>query len=652
MKAPALGPNILEGAPERAFLAAIVDSSDDAIVGKTLDGIVRSWNRGAERIFGYRADEVVGGPVKLLIPPDLHREEDEILERLGRGERIEHYETVRRRKDGTLFDASLTISPIRDDADRVVGASKILRDVTARRLAEAALRESEERFRTLADNIAQFAWMADPSGAVVWYNKRWFDYTGTTFEQMRGWGWQTVHHPEHLGRVVDKFRDCIRRGIVWEDTFPLRGADGAYRWFLSRAIPICDEASGEVVRWFGTNTDITERMAMEAALREAAQRKDEFLATLAHELRNPLAPIRHGLELLRRGGAEGEAAERVSATLERQTEHLVRLVDDLLDVSRITRGKVELRRERVELRRVVDAALELSRPHLDAAGVELTAELPSAPLWLAADPMRLAQVFANLLNNAAHYTPEGGRVRLVAEAVGGEVVVRVADTGAGIPRERLVSIFDLFVQGDDPSSSSKSGLGIGLTLVKALVELHRGRVEATSAGLGQGSEFVISLPGLAAPAAGDEVAEPAAAPAADLGPPAAEGRPLRVLVVDDNRDAADSLRDLLELLGHEAHAAYDGAAALVQGGRFEPDAVLLDLGMPGLDGYETARRLRGEPWGRGVLLIALTGWGQDGDRRRTRDAGFDHHLVKPTDIASLKSLLSQTPPEIGGAPSA
>jgi PAS domain S-box-containing protein len=625
----------------RTFLASIVESSDDAIVGKTLDGVILSWNRGAERLLGYRAGEAVGQSVRMLIPEDRQSEEDEILARLRLGESIEHYETVRRRRDGTLLDVSLTVSPVRDEDGRVVAASKVLRDVGARKRAEATLRESEERFRTLADNIAQFAWMADGDGELFWYNKRWYDYTGTTFEQMRGSGWQAVHHPDHLDRVAQKYRAAIRRGVEWEDTFPLRAADGTYRWFLSRAIPIRHELTREVLRWFGTNTDITDRIAMEQALRDADRRKDEFLATLAHELRNPLAPIRHGLELLRLGAAEGEAAQRLYATLERQTDHLVRLVDDLLDVSRITRGKVELRRGRLELRRIVAAAVEVSRPLLDGAGVELTVDLPAEPVWLKADPTRLAQVFANLLNNSAHHTPAGGRVRIAAEVRGGEVVVRVIDTGAGIAPERLERIFDLFEQGGGGRPGGMGGLGIGLTLVKSLAELHGGRVEARSAGVGQGSELTVTLPVLPPAEAGTGAVAPEDddEEAADA---AVDHQPLRVLVVDDNRDAADSLRELLDLLGHEAQAVFGGAAALAAGAELRPDVVLLDLGMPGMDGFETAQRLRHEPWGAGVVLIALTGWGQEQDRRRTHEAGFDHHLVKPTDLRQLERLLAET----------
>jgi len=639
--------NPLDRADDRAFLAALVNSSDDAIIGKTLDGRIRSWNPGAERLLGYRAEEAVGQPVTMLIPADRQDEEGEILSRLRRGERIDHYETVRRRKDGSPVQVSLTVSPVRDREGRIVGASKVMRDIGPRRRAEAMRRESEERFRTLADNIAQLAWMADGSGSIFWYNKRWFDYTGTTLDEMRGWGWQAVHHPDHVERVVARFRQHIQLGRVWEDTFPLRAADGTYRWFLSRAIPIRDPDSGEVSRWFGTNTDITERREMEEALRQADRRKDEFLATLAHELRNPLAPIRHGLELLRQAGAEGDEAQRIYATLERQSDHLVRLVDDLLDVSRITRGKVELRPVEVELAAVVESAVELSRPLLDEAGLALEVDLPARPLRLLADPTRLAQVLSNLLNNAAGHTPPGGDVRLSARRQDDRVVLRVVDSGTGIPVERLHRIFDLFEQGDGTSLRAAGGLGIGLTLVKSLVELHGGRVEARSDGVGKGSELIVTLPLLPASATAGATAAPAPAPAPapaeeDRAPaPSQARRGVRVLVVDDNRDAAVSLKDLLELLGHDAHATFDGASALATAGRLRPEVIVLDLGMPGLDGLETARRLRRLPWAEHLVLIALTGWGQEQDRRRTREAGFDHHLVKPADIGRLERLLAE-----------
>jgi PAS domain S-box-containing protein len=614
-----------------AFLAAIVDSSDDAIVGKTLDGVIRSWNRGAERIFGYRANEAVGRSITLIIPPDRLDEEKEILARLARGESIEHYETVRMAKGGRRVDVSLTVSPVRDAAGRIVGASKVARDVGARKQAELARRESEERFRALADNIAQLAWMADPGGRITWYNRRWFDYTGTTPEEMDGAGWWEILHPDHVARVRDRLLRSVATGQVWEDTFPLRGADGGYRWFLSRAVPIHGE-TGTVERWFGTHTDITERMEMEEALRQADRRKDEFLATLAHELRNPLAPIRTGIELLRQAGGDARLTARVQATLERQTAQLVRLVDDLLDVSRITSGKMDLQREDVELAGLVRSALEASAPQIDAKEQELVVALPEAPVWLDADPVRLSQVLANLLNNAAKYSPRRGRIELSAEVGDGEVTIEVADSGPGIPAPLRERIFDMFVQLPGDDGHFRSGLGIGLTLVKSLVEMHGGSVRAADRPGSTGSAFVVRLPRLARPPSTPE--ERPAGRAATAGPP------LRVLVVDDNLDAADTLRALLAARGHQVRAVYDGETALAAAAEIQPQLVLLDLGMPGLDGYETAQRLR-HAHATPPVLVAVTGWGQRADRRRVRAAGFDHHLVKPADLGALQAILDQ-----------
>ena len=288
----------------KARLAAIVESSDDAIITKGLDGVITTWNTGAERLFGYIAQEAIGQPITMLIPPDRRDEEPTIIERLRRGERVDHFETIRMRKDGSLLDISLTISPVKDLDGRIVGASKVARDITERKQIEQALRESEERFRMLADNMAQLAWTCDKLGNVTWYNQRWLDYTGLSFEEMREWGWTKCHHPDHVDRVVASVTRSRDSGEVWEDTFPLRGKDGQYRWFLSRAIPILDE-QGKILRWFGTNTDVTEQLAAEEVLREADRRKNEFLAMLAHELRNPLAPIRNALQILRvKGGDE------------------------------------------------------------------------------------------------------------------------------------------------------------------------------------------------------------------------------------------------------------------------------------------------------------------------------------------------------------
>ena len=364
-------------------------------------------------------------------------------------------------------------------------------------------------------------------------------------------------------------------------------------------------------------------------LREADRRKDEFLASLAHELRNPLAPIRSGVQILRMTGAESKS-QTVLPMMERQLQHMTRLLDDLLDVSRISRGKIALRHERIDLRNVVEAAVEASRPLIEQMGHAFIVSAPSEPAFLNADPVRFAQILSNLLHNAAKYTPPGGRIVLKAEHHGDEVEVSIADNGIGIPAESLESIFDLFTQVGSQSSHSQGGLGIGLSLAKGLVALHGGTIEVRSEGLGRGSEFRVRLP-------------TRLTRQTDSAMPASTDKPhrrLKILVVDDNRDAAASLSMVLELIGHEVMAAYDGESAVRLADEFRPQMVLLDLGMPNVNGYEACRRIRDYAWGAEMTLIAVTGWGQEEDRRRSAAAGFDGHLVKPVSPEALEQLSS------------
>jgi signal transduction histidine kinase/CheY-like chemotaxis protein/PAS domain-containing protein len=380
--------------------------------------------------------------------------------------------------------------------------------------------------------------------------------------------------------------------------------------------------------------ELVERIRFEQALQEADRRKNEFLATLAHELRNPLAPIRNAVQILLLKGPPEPDLKWGREVIDRQVQHLARLLDDLLDVSRISYGKLELRKERVELAAMVQSAVETSRPLLDKGGQELTIALPAKPVYLDADPVRLAQVFANLLNNAAKYTEPGGHIRLTAERQGSDVVVSVQDDGIGIPAEMLPRLFEIFSQAERVPELSQGGLGIGLSLVKGLVELHGGRVEARSDGPGTGSAFTVRLPVVV------EKAVPEKAPRCEEGGPAGVAK-YRLLIVDDLRDSADSLAMLLRMMGHEVQTAYDGEEAVVAAEQFKPEAVLLDLGMPKLNGYDACRSIRQQPWGREMYLIALTGWGQEDDRRHTEEAGFNHHLVKPVVPAALMKLLAE-----------
>jgi PAS domain S-box-containing protein len=618
----------------KARLAAIVESSDDAIISKGLDGIITSWNTSAERLFGYTAQEAIGQSITMLIPADRRDEVPKIIERLKRGERVDHFETKRVRKDGTLLDISLTISPLKESSGRIIGASKVARDITERKRAEQALRESEERFRMLADNMAQLAWTCDKLGNATWYNRRWLEYTGQTFDDMRDWGWTKCHHPDHVDRVVASVTRSRETGEVWEDTFPLRGKDGQYRWFLSRAVPIRD-TDGSILRWFGTNTDVTDQLAAEEALREADRRKNEFLAMLAHELRNPLAPIRNAVQILRLAGGD-EPIRSVCDTMERQVNQLVRMVDDLLDVNRISRGKIELRIGRTELAPIVHHAVESVRPIIENKGHDLSVTMPSHPVYLDADPARMAQVLGNLLNNACKFTPNGGRITLDAEQQADHVVIRVRDNGIGIAGDQLARIFEMFTQVDTSLERSVSGLGIGLTLVKKLVEMHNGTVEAHSDGIAQGSEFVVRLP--------ISIAAPDPHTAVPLVSETVTTIPRRILVVDDNRDSAKTLAMLLKLTGHQTHIAFDGLEAIAAAESIRPDVVLLDIGLPKLNGYEAAITIREQPWGKDMRLVAVTGWGQDDDRQKSKDAGFDAHVVKPIEHAVLTKLLAELMP--------
>jgi signal transduction histidine kinase len=373
------------------------------------------------------------------------------------------------------------------------------------------------------------------------------------------------------------------------------------------------------------------RLALDVAQR-ADRLKDEFLATLAHELRNPLSSINNAVQVLRRGGLAGPELQWSREVIDRQVGHLTRLIDDLLDVNRITRGTLELRKDEAELSQVLQEAVESSRPLIDRHGHQLILSLPDEPIHLEADLIRLVQVFTNLLNNATKYTPQGGQISLSAERDGSELRVRVRDTGIGVAPDQLPRLFEMFYQADRSLERAQGGLGIGLTLVQRLVELHGGRVEARSDGIGHGSEFVVHLP-VSTPRAGDGLP-------AELSGGAVERGGRRILVVDDNRDSADGLALLLELGGDEVRTAYDGLAALEAAAQFRPEAVLMDIGMPALNGYDAARRIREQPWGRDVVLIALTGWGQEEDRRLSLEAGFDVHLTKPVDHRALAKLLA------------
>lgn len=615
---------------DRGLLAAIIEGSQDAIVSKSLDGIIQSWNRGAERLFGYTAEEMIGRSIRRIIPPDRLREEDEILSRLRRGERIDHFDTVRVTKSGTLIDISLTISPIHDGAGRVVGASKVARDITARKRTELALRESEERFTRFMDSLPGLAWIKDQSGRYVFANRAVERPFGIRVDDMQGRSDEELFSRDVALQFKENDRLALSSdtGIQVIESMP--HDDGVHHCIVSK-FPIHVAGGSRFVG--GVAIDITERLRVEEALREADRRKDEFLATLAHELRNPLAPIRNGLEVLRLGGLNAGAGTRILEMMERQVGHMVRLVDDLLEVSRISRGSIELKKERIALGTVITHAVETSMPFIEARGHDLEVVVPAEEIMIEGDLIRLSQVFSNLLNNAAKFTSRGGKIGLSVVSHRGEVTIAVCDNGAGIPTSMLTHIFEMFTQVH--TGRGEGGLGIGLNLARTLISMHSGSIEAHSDGPGKGSKFVVKLPRADALGTG---AEAERANGALCNEP--ELKSQRIIAVDDNRDSADSLGMLLKFLGAEVEVAYDGRTALDKVRSLRPTVVLLDLGMPGMDGYEVARRIREEPESKGVTLIALTGWGQEDDRSRAKEAGFDHHLVKPVDIGELQALLN------------
>ena len=614
-------------------LAAIVESSQDAIISKTLDSVIRTWNAGAERIFGYRAEEAVGRPITLLIPPERLNEEQEILARLSRGERIEHYETVRMAKDGRRLNISLTVSPLHDAEGHVIGASKIARDVTGRKQAEEALQTSELRFRTLTAHAPVGIFQTDREGNCLFVNECWCDMAGLSPEEARGQGWTRALHPDDRERVFHEWYAAAEMGQPFASEYRFRTPGGKVTWIQGRAVALRGEA-GQVSGYIGTLTDITERREAVEALREADRRKDEFLALLAHELRNPLAPLRNGLQVMRLAPGDTNVIARTRDMMDRQLSHMVRLIDDLLDVSRISQNKMELRRSRVLLADVVSSAVETARPALEAAGHKLTVSLPPEPVHLDADVTRLAQVFGNLLNNSAKYTERGGHIWLTATREGDQISVAVRDTGIGIPPSALPKIFDMFSQVDRSIERSTGGLGIGLALVKGLVEMHGGTVGAASPGQGQGSTFTVRLPVL------KDQEESLPGTLAE-GLPDSAGSKRRILVVDDNQDSAASMAMMLQLLGDEVRTAHDGIEAVELAEQFRPQVVLMDIGMPRLNGYEATRRIREQPWGRDMAVIALTGWGQEVDRAKSKEAGCDGHLVKPVNLPDLEKLLGE-----------
>ena len=799
----------------RAGLAAIVDSSDDSIIGTLLDGRITSWNASAERIFGYHRSEALGQPISIIIPPDRLDEVAQVSDRVLGGEAVKLFDTVRMRKEGRPIHISLTVSPVKDARGRVIGTSRIARDMSEQKRVMEALRASEEEFHQMAETVPDILFTARPDGSTDYTSQRFYDYTGMPKGAAEGFGWTSALHPDDAQRARERWLQSVHTGEPYEIEYRFRAADGTYRWFVGRSRPIPD-SEGRIVKWFGACTDIEElkraqqererllhaeqiahaqaaaalsklrrlqsvtdsalpestlnemlhellerlrsalqgdtatvlllesdggplrpvasvglekeveanipiplgrgaagtiavsdggliindlstievispilhqrirslvgaplkiegrvtgvihvgsvtprdfteehldlirlvahraalaiertrlhqdeRVAREAA-EQANRAKDEFLAMLGHELRNPLGVLSSSMHLLDHCDAGAQPALRAREIMARQLNHLVRMVDDLLDVARVTTGKIELRRQATNIAESMKMCVNALEEQLSRYQVKVEAE----PVWVEGDPTRLEQISTNLLSNAIKYTPPGGSIRISVTPEGNDAVMRVEDAGVGISPELLPRIFDAFVQDQHGLDRSRGGLGIGLTLVRRLVEMHAGTVQAASPGAGQGSVFTVRLPRIPPPA-------PSTGPA---------GQSLngsirrRVLIVEDNADARESLRAVLELSGHEVHEAEDGPGGVAKALAVQPDLALIDIGLPSLNGYEVARQIRSAPAGRGIVLVALTGYSQPRDRQQAQEAGFDAHLVKPVDFARLNELIATAGP--------
>ncbi|HEV7138249.1 MAG TPA: PAS domain S-box protein [Steroidobacteraceae bacterium] len=788
-----------------AHMAAIVESSDDAIVSKTLDGVIRSWNAGAQRLFGYTPEEAIGRAITLIIPPELIDEEQRILAAIRRGERIEHFETTRVAKNHRRIEVSLTVSPVRDASGAIIGASKIARDITERKRTEKLLSEAHVDLQSRIAELARFNAVAVEREGRIVALKRHVNELRAQLGEAAEYSFESIgienrapalaysrepaaagavppadaiaplesiliteqlherpsRPPDHaaenhtLAALVQALADAPDTilQVLAERTLDLVGVgsaglslltkDGQHFWwaaiagewlphlgggtprdfgpcgdvldvdtpllfarwerrypYLAAATPLAEEGllvpfhlDGKAVgtlwamshdpqrRFDGEDLRLLQSLARfasaayqtvnmlgaigerraalslledavharaqaeaslvrlreseeqlrrsEEALRDANQRKDEFLALLAHELRNPLAPIRYAVAANRKADRTPEQRRWADEIMERQVAHMSRLLDDLLDVSRITRGTLELKKAPAELTSVLSAAIETARPLLDSKHHDLSLDFPREAMRLDADAVRLAQVFSNLLINAAKYTEPRGKIHLSACRDGAQIVVSVRDNGIGIAAETMPRLFTMFAQAEGVRDRTEGGLGVGLALVRGIVALHGGTVHAHSTGLGHGSEFVVRLP------LGEIV--DASIPASVQNDKAGAG--LRILIADDNQDAADTCAALLELSGHRVETAYSAHQALELAEKLRPHAALLDIGLPDLNGYALAQRIRESSWGQRTLLIAVTGWGQSEDRRRAYEAGFDHHLSKPVAAEAIESAL-------------
>jgi PAS domain S-box-containing protein len=664
-----MDPRVADAEVMRNRLAEIVESSDDAIISKTLEGIIVTWNGGAEKVFGYRAEEVIGKPITILIPPDQANEEPAILERLRRGEKVDHYQTIRVRKDGRLIHISLTISPVRDASGVIVGASKIARDITHQKASERALAASDSRFRLLANSAPVLIWLADQTKGFTWLNESWLQFTGRSPEQELGFGWTENVHPDDLDNLLTAYAKAFEARQPFRVEFRIGRHDRAWRAISQSAVPLFESVEG-FSGYVGSCIDITdfrraeiekeELLRAERAARSEAERlghlKDEFLATLSHELRTPLNAILGWSTLLKRVPVGSTDHARGLDTIERNARMQSQIIGDLLDMSRIISGKVQLDVQAIDLPEVISAAVDAVRPSADAKRLRLSVMLGGKVGRTRGDPNRLQQVFWNLLTNAVKFTPADGRIDVVLERVNSHVEISVADTGMGIKPEFLPFVFDRFRQADASTTRRHGGLGLGLSIVKHLAELHGGSVRVKSAGENQGSTFIVALP-ISVLRHSEEEHRAERPTFADVDVASVELPSLKgitALVVDDEQDARVLVNRLIEERGGRALMARSAEEALNQLATEQVDILVSDIGMPDVDGYQLIQKVRAREKneGRKLVAIALTAYARADDRQRALLAGYQMHLSKPVDpreliagIASLLNIPTPVPPE-------
>jgi PAS domain S-box-containing protein len=619
---------------ENRFRLMVESIEDYAMFMVDLDGFIISWNRGAERLTGYADIEAIGRHFSMLYPKE-ELDRDHAVHELMMAQLHGRYEEegIRVRKNGTHYNAQIIVWRIDNSEGNTVGFAKITRDISLRKMAERALKDSEAKFKTMTDAMPQMVWSALPNGQQDYINQQWFHFTGSDKKAALRGGWLDLVHPDDKNQVAKAWQHSLASGENFEGQFRLLHMSNTYRWTLGRALPVRDEQE-KIIRWMGTLTDIHEQKRAETTLYESARRKDEYLAMLAHELRNPLAPIRNSTELLRRLCNADNAIMGSLEVIDRQVVHMTRLIDDLLDVARISRGKIELRRETFELGELIRHTTSDFSSGYHNKNVNLRVEVPESPVWLYADRTRIAQAIGNLLHNALKFTEAQGEVciSLSVDVRDGKSfgVIKVKDSGIGIDPTLLEQLFEPFVQGDQGLARSKGGLGLGLALIKGFANLHGGKVEARSAGTGSGSEFIFQIP-LSASLVSKLQADPIARNAG----------PLKVVLIDDNRDMVETLAMLLSLDGHEIKCAYDGESGLDLIKSEQPDLVFCDIGLPGgLDGYAIARGVREDTAINKTFMVALSGYGQEKDKKLAFECGFDDHLLKPIDFKGLAAMIN------------